>query len=88
MLAGCNQFASMDENVDLDERVEEALEEKADDSTEEKISEEGGWFSAPEEVATLGLWEDLLAYWMVLNSKQPFISTEEGNQEFYWDEYD
>lgn len=31
--------------------------------------------------------EDLLAYWLVLNGKQPFISTDEGNQEFYWDEY-
>lgn len=93
VLTGCNQSSSMDENVDLDERMGEALEEKADDLTEEKmseeqISEEGEWFSTPEEVATLGLREDMLAYWMVLNSKQPFISTEEGNQEFYWDEYD
>ena len=57
VLAGCNQFASMDENVDLDERGGE----KADDLTEEKISEEGEWFSTPEEVSTLGLREDMLA---------------------------
>lgn len=33
------------------------------------------------------LSEDMLAYWMVLNSKQPFVSVDEGYQEFYWDEY-
>ncbi|MBD5541644.1 MAG: hypothetical protein HDR00_10740 [Lachnospiraceae bacterium] len=32
--------------------------------------------------------EDLLAYWRVLNNQQPFVSTNEDGQEFYWDEYD
>lgn len=31
--------------------------------------------------------EDLLAFWQVLNSKKPFISINEGSQEFYWNEY-
>lgn len=31
--------------------------------------------------------EDMLAYWLVLNSKKPFISSNEGCQEFYWNEY-
>ncbi len=40
-----------------------------------------------EEIKALDIPEDMLAYWMVLNSKMPFISYGEGNQEFYWDEY-
>ncbi len=40
-----------------------------------------------EEIKALDVPEDMLAYWMVLNSKMPFISYDEGNQEFYWDEY-
>lgn len=40
-----------------------------------------------EEIKALDIPEDMLAYWMVLNSKMPFISYDEGNQEFYWDEY-
>lgn len=31
--------------------------------------------------------EDLLAYWRVLNNEQPFVSTNEDYQEFYWNEY-
>lgn len=31
--------------------------------------------------------EEMLAYWLVLNNKKPFISANEGCQEFYWDEY-
>lgn len=40
-----------------------------------------------EEIKALDIPEDMLAYWMVINSKMPFISYDEGNQEFYWDEY-
>lgn len=43
--------------------------------------------SSWEDIAKLGVPEDMLAYWMVLNSRQPFVSTDEGHQEFYWDEY-
>lgn len=40
-----------------------------------------------EEIKALDVPEDMLAYWMVLNSKMPFVSYDEGNQEFYWDKY-
>lgn len=40
-----------------------------------------------EEIKALDIPEDMLAYWMVLNGKMPFVSYDEGNQEFYWDEY-
>lgn len=40
-----------------------------------------------EEVKALEIPEDKLAYWLVLNSKIPFISADEGCQEFFWDEY-
>ena len=35
----------------------------------------------------LDIPENLLAFYLVLNSKKPFTSAEEGCQEFYWDEY-
>ena len=40
----------------------------------------------PEEIQE-DIPEDMLAYWLVLNSKKPFISANEGCQEFYWDDY-
>lgn len=40
-----------------------------------------------EEIAALGIREDMLAYWMVLNSKKPFVSMNEDGQKFYWNEY-
>ncbi|MDE6714653.1 MAG: hypothetical protein K2K20_13080 [Lachnospiraceae bacterium] len=40
-----------------------------------------------EEVKALDIPEDMLAYWMVLNGKKPFISYDMGGQEFYWDEF-
>ncbi|MDE6639140.1 MAG: hypothetical protein K2K63_01270 [Acetatifactor sp.] len=44
-------------------------------------------YPSEEEIAALGIREDMLAYWMVLNSKKPFVSANEGGQEFYWDQY-
>lgn len=43
--------------------------------------------SVEKEVEALGVPEDMLAYWKVLNSRQSFVSTDEGYQEFYWNEY-
>lgn len=40
-----------------------------------------------EEIDALSIREDMLAYWMVLNNKKPFISTNEGGQRFYLNEY-
>lgn len=82
MLTGCISMSSTTENVDIEKQVEEDFQEKTED-----LAEEAEWFSTPEEIVELGVPEDMLAYWLVLNSKQPFISTDEGNQEFYWDEY-
>lgn len=43
--------------------------------------------SNTEEINTLNIPEHLLAFYLVLNNKKPFVSAEEGCQEFYWDEY-
>ena len=48
---------------------------------------ESGGYSAKEELAALEIPENMLAYWMVVNGKKPFVSAGEGCQEFYWDEY-
>lgn len=43
--------------------------------------------STMEEIEGLGLPEELLAYWLVMNDKKPFIDTDLGGQEFYFSEY-
>lgn len=43
--------------------------------------------STKEEIDALEIPENMLAYWLVLNNKKPFISADEGCQEFFWDEY-
>ena len=40
-----------------------------------------------EEIEALGLPEDMLAYWMVLNNKKQFICNNVGGQKFYLNEY-
>ena len=87
MLTGCKSMSPVEENTDIEVQIEAVYEEKTESPTEEETTDESEYFSTPEEIAELGLPEDMLAYWMVLNSKQPFISTDEGNQEFYWNEY-
>lgn len=66
--------------------TEAAAEITTETAAEAAAQTEEAAFS-PEDVAALGLQEELLAYWLVLNSKKPFVSTNEGSQEFYWDEY-
>lgn len=56
-------------------------------SVEETVISEMPKYATEEEIAALGIPEDMLAYWMVLNGKKPFVSTDEEYQEFYWDEY-
>ena len=61
---------------------------QSEDLTENVVQEEDdGTYYTMEEVEALGIPEDMLAYWMVLNGKMPFVSYDEGSQEFYWDEY-
>lgn len=55
-------------------------------SENETQEEDDGTYYTMEEVKALGIPEDMLAYWLVLNSRMPFVSYDEG-QEFYWDEY-
>lgn len=43
--------------------------------------------STKEELDALEIPEHMLAYWLVLNNKKPFVSADEGCQEFFWDEY-
>lgn len=40
-----------------------------------------------EGAAALDISENMLAFYLVLNSKKPFVSAGEGCQEFYWNEY-
>ncbi len=44
-------------------------------------------YSSEEEIAALGIPEDMLAYWLVLNNKKPFISVNQEGQKFFWNEY-
>lgn len=44
-------------------------------------------YTTIEEINALGIPENLLAFYLVLNSKKPFVSAGEGCEEFYWNEY-
>lgn len=98
-LGGCGY---QDENVAIqdtreDHIMEEALEEQltevegntseGDEKVSSQQTEEREYVSSMEEIEALGLPEDMLAFWMVLTGRKPFVSVEEGYQEFYWDEY-
>lgn len=52
-----------------------------------ELEGENSTYYTMEEVKALDIPEDMLAYWMVLNGKKPFISYDIGGQEFYWDEF-
>lgn len=56
------------------------------DNNPEQEKENGAYYTM-EDVKSLNIPEDMLAYWMVLNGKKPFISYDIGGQEFYWDEF-
>lgn len=69
--------------IDVNGETEYPSEERP---TEPEISGKAE-YPTREEIEALGIPEDMLAYWLVLNGKQPFVSADEGYQEFYWDEY-
>lgn len=52
-----------------------------------QVSIEEVEYPSEEEIASLGIPEDMLAYWLVLNNKKPFISVNQGGQKFFWNEY-
>lgn len=85
MLSGCNSMTTIDKDVDGE--TQEKTGTEIENHTEVLKQEGTEWFSSSEEIAELELPEDMLAYWLVLNSRQSFVSTDEGYQEFYWNEY-
>lgn len=56
-------------------------------SEEQPETDEITAYSSTEKVDELNIPENLLAFYLVLNSKKTFISANEGCQEFYWNEY-
>lgn len=52
-----------------------------------ELEGENSTYYTMEEVKALDIPEDMLAYWMVLNGKKPFVSYDMRGQEFYWDEF-
>ena len=79
------------QNSDLSNVEEESTSEN--EAEEENISGEVTPEEIPiisstmEEIEELGLPEEMLAYWLVINDKKPFIDTDLGGQEFYFSEY-
>lgn len=59
--------------------------EMQDTNTEPEM--EHGTYYTMEEAKALDIPEDMLAYWMVLNGKKPFVSYDRGGQEFFWNEF-
>lgn len=71
------------------EQVDHTLNESQEqtDNTEPSRLEEVEVYITKDELEDLDIPENMLAYWLALNSKIPFISANEGCQEFFWDEY-
>ena len=86
MLTGCNLGSSVDEKADNEVQIDAVCEEKTEILTEEQMKEESEYFTAPEDIAELGLPEDMLAYWMVLNNKKAFVSMNEGMEQHFEDD--
>lgn len=98
---GCTESVSEDgvglnDNISTDniqhqdlEQVDHIQNESQEqiDNTESSRLEETEIYITRDELEELGIPENMLAYWLVLNSKMPFISANEGCQEFFWDEF-
>ncbi|MFG6356409.1 MAG: hypothetical protein K1W26_06220 [Acetatifactor sp.] len=84
ILMGCNFIPS--DNVDIQEKDNLGGKKNAEEG---QGTEQVEFLSASDDIDITQpeRSEDMLAYWKVLNSKQPFVSVDEGYQEFYWDEY-
>lgn len=65
----------------------EVQQENETQNVSPELEGENSTYYTMEEVKALDIPEDMLAYWMVLNGKKPFISYDIGGQEFYWDEF-
>ena len=73
-------------DVKLPESSEESESLPTAEPLESESSEEVE-YPSEEEIAALGIPEDMLAYWLVLNNKKPFISVNQEGQKFFWNEY-
>ncbi|MDE6744441.1 MAG: hypothetical protein K2J95_11230 [Lachnospiraceae bacterium] len=70
----------------IENQSQNLLGNDVQDNNPEQEKENGAYYTM-EDVKSLNIPEDMLAYWMVLNGKKPFISYDIGGQEFYWDEF-
>jgi hypothetical protein len=83
---GCKNNSNADKTISsISEDYEEDI--KYENVTETQRIKETECFSTPEEIVALGLPEDMLAYWLVLNNKKAFVSMNEDGQKFYLNEY-
>ncbi len=70
----------------IENQSQNLSENDAQDNNPEQ-EEENGVYYTMEDVKSLNIPEDMLAYWMVLNGKKPFVSYDMGGQKFYWNEF-
>lgn len=88
-----NQLSMIEywQNNNLSDAYEQTASDKEENdklTSEEAIPEEIVVInSTMEEIEELGLPEEMLAFWLVMNDKKPFIDTDLGGQEFYFSEY-
>lgn len=88
-----NQLSMIEywQNNNLSDAYDQIAPDKEENdklTSEEAIQEEIPIISSTmEEIEELGLPEEMLAYWLVINDKKPFIDTDLGGQEFYFSEY-
>lgn len=87
--SGCKGHESEEESPNDNMSISSAQNENQEqiNSIELPETEEIREYSTREEIERLEIPENMLAYWLVLNSKKPFVSANEGGQEFYWDKY-
>lgn len=76
---------SVEETLELESSVEPESLPMKEPSEQESIEEVE--YPSEEEIAALGIPEDMLAYWLVLNNKKAFISVNQEGQKFFWNEY-
>lgn len=86
-LAG-NSSIEMDNTTAIDTTETFAVEDDVATATDiQEVSEENDFdYTLYQEIIS-DVPEDMLAYWQVLNNKKSFVSSNEGNQEFYLNEY-
>lgn len=90
-LTGCSALEEQTElkqNSDATENfVLTEAEDKNNNAEIQAEKDEIRTYSSTDEISALNIPENLMAFYLVLNSKKPFVSADEGCQEFYWDEY-